>query len=77
MDSGRVDWWDAYKALETLEEIRKGSEIGKLHGNGVWHFGKEIGYEISFKIIIYFEYFWSFIIFTNKLETFILKMSQC
>ena len=57
MDSGRVDWWDAYKALETLEEIRKGSEIGKLYGNDVCHFCKEIRYEIGFKIIIYLEYF--------------------
>ena len=33
------------KALEILEEIRNGSEIGKLYGNGVCHLGKKIGYE--------------------------------
>jgi aldehyde:ferredoxin oxidoreductase len=45
MDSGRVKWGDAEKVLEILEEIRRGSEVGKIYGNGVCHLGKEIGYE--------------------------------
>jgi len=45
MDSGKIQWGDAEKVLEILEEIRKGSEIGKLYGNGVCHFGREIGFE--------------------------------
>ena len=45
MDSGRVQWGDAEKVFEILEEIRKGSEIGKLYGNGVCHLGREIGFE--------------------------------
>ncbi len=45
MDNGKIDWGDAEKVFEVLEEIRSGSEIGKLYGNGVCHVGKEIGAE--------------------------------
>ena len=45
MDSGRIQWGNAEKVFEILEEIRKGSEIGILYGNGVCHLGKEIGFE--------------------------------
>lgn len=45
MDAGRVEWGDAEKVFEILEEINKGSEIGKLYGNGACHFADEIGYD--------------------------------
>jgi aldehyde:ferredoxin oxidoreductase len=45
MDAGRVEWGDAEKVFELLEEISKGSEIGNLYGNGVCHFADKIGYE--------------------------------
>ncbi|MFX1258199.1 MAG: aldehyde ferredoxin oxidoreductase C-terminal domain-containing protein [Promethearchaeota archaeon] len=45
MDSGKVDWGDAEKVFKILEEIRSGSAIGQLYGNGVFHLGKEINYE--------------------------------
>lgn len=45
MDSGKIQWGDAEKVFEILEEIRKGTEIGKLYGNGVCHLGKEIGFK--------------------------------
>ncbi len=46
MDSGRIRWGDAEKVFEIiLEEIRKGTEIGKLYGNGVCHLGSEIGFD--------------------------------
>ncbi|MFX0187901.1 MAG: aldehyde ferredoxin oxidoreductase C-terminal domain-containing protein [Candidatus Hodarchaeota archaeon] len=45
MDSGRIQWGDAEKVFKILEEIRKGTEIGKLYGNGVCHLGSEIGFE--------------------------------
>ncbi len=45
MDAGKIKWGDADKAIEILKEIKKGSEIGKLYGNGVCHLGKKIGFE--------------------------------
>ena len=45
MDAGKVPWGDADKAIEILGEIKKGSDIGKLYGNGVCHLGKEIGFQ--------------------------------
>jgi aldehyde:ferredoxin oxidoreductase len=44
MDAGKIPWGDADKAIEILLEIKKGSELGKLYGNGVCHFGNEIGF---------------------------------
>lgn len=41
MDNEKVNWGDAEKVFEILEEIRKGSEIGHLYGNGVVHLGKK------------------------------------
>ena len=45
MDSGKVSWGDAEKVFEILEEIRKGTESGKLYGNGVCHLGHELNFE--------------------------------
>jgi aldehyde:ferredoxin oxidoreductase len=42
MENGKLKWGDAEKVFETLEEIRKNSEIGKLYGNGVYRLGKKI-----------------------------------
>ncbi len=44
MDAGKVKWGDAQKVFEILEEIKEGSKVGKLFGNGVCHLGKEIGF---------------------------------
>ena len=44
MDAGKVQWGDAQKVFEILEEIKEGSKVGSLFGNGVCHLGKEIGY---------------------------------
>ncbi|MBD3256208.1 MAG: aldehyde ferredoxin oxidoreductase [Candidatus Lokiarchaeota archaeon] len=43
MDEGRVEWGNADKVFEILEEIRNNTEIGQLYGNGVRHIGKELG----------------------------------
>ena len=45
MDSGKVNWGDASHVFNILEEVRKGSDIGILYGNGVCHLGNEINYE--------------------------------
>jgi len=45
MDAGKINWGDTKRIFETLEEIRKGSDIGQLYGNGVCHLGREIKYE--------------------------------
>ena len=42
MDNEKVNWGDAEKVFEILEEIRKGSEIGQLYGNGVVNLGNKI-----------------------------------
>ncbi|MHA1291646.1 MAG: aldehyde ferredoxin oxidoreductase C-terminal domain-containing protein, partial [Promethearchaeota archaeon] len=42
MDCNRIKWGDADKVFEILEDIRKGSEIGHLFGNGVLHIGTEL-----------------------------------
>jgi len=42
MDAEKVQWGDAQKVFEILEEIKEGSEIGKLYGNGVCHLGEKI-----------------------------------
>jgi aldehyde:ferredoxin oxidoreductase len=44
MDAGKVQWGDTQKVFEIINEIKKGSNIGKLYGNGVYHFGKEINF---------------------------------
>ncbi len=41
MDAGKVPWGDAERVFEIIGEIKQGSEIGKLYGNGVYHIGKE------------------------------------
>ena len=43
MDNGEVKWGDSQKVLELLDEIKKGSEIGKLYGNGVVYLSEKIG----------------------------------
>ena len=45
MDAGKVKWGDSHKVFEILKEIKKGSTIGKLYGNGVCHLGEKIGFE--------------------------------
>ena len=45
MDAGKINWGDTKRIFEILEDIRKGSNIGNLYGNGVCHLGKEIKYE--------------------------------
>ncbi|MFX1411272.1 MAG: aldehyde ferredoxin oxidoreductase C-terminal domain-containing protein, partial [Promethearchaeota archaeon] len=42
MDNRKVNWGDAKRVFEILEEIRKGSEIGHLYGNGVVHLGNKL-----------------------------------
>ena len=42
MDCDVIEWGDAEKIFEILEEIRKNTEIGKLYGNGVIHIGAEL-----------------------------------
>lgn len=42
MDNGKVNWGDADNVFEILEEIRKGSKIGQLYGNGVVNLGNKI-----------------------------------
>ncbi len=43
MDCDVIEWGDAEKVFEILEEeIRKNTEIGKLYGNGVIHIGAEL-----------------------------------
>jgi aldehyde:ferredoxin oxidoreductase len=44
MDAGKVPWGDALNVFEILEEIKEGSKVGKLFGNGVCHLGKGIGF---------------------------------
>ena len=44
MDAGKAEWGDAEKVFEILGEIEKGSEKGKLYGNGACHFAEEINY---------------------------------
>ncbi|MFX1278226.1 MAG: aldehyde ferredoxin oxidoreductase C-terminal domain-containing protein [Promethearchaeota archaeon] len=45
MDAGKVQWGDSNKVFEIIAEIKCGSSIGKLYGNGACHFGKETGFE--------------------------------
>ncbi len=45
MDAGKIPWGNAERVFEIFEEIKKGSETGKLYGNGVYHLGKEIGFD--------------------------------
>jgi aldehyde:ferredoxin oxidoreductase len=45
MDNGKLEWGDSQKVLEVLDEIKKGSEIGKLYGNGVVYLSEKIGAE--------------------------------
>ncbi len=45
MDAGKVQWGDAQKVFEIINEIKIGSNIGNLYGNGVCHIGKEIGFD--------------------------------
>lgn len=42
MDVGKVLWGDAKRVFEILGEIKQGSAIGKLYGNGVCHLGEEL-----------------------------------
>jgi len=44
MDAGKIDWGDAKRVFEILEEIRKNTILGQLYGNGVCHLGKEIDF---------------------------------
>jgi len=45
MDAGKVPWGDAQKVFEILDEIKIGSNIGNLYGNGVCHLGREISFD--------------------------------
>ncbi|TXT63083.1 MAG: Tungsten-containing aldehyde ferredoxin oxidoreductase [Promethearchaeota archaeon] len=45
MDSGEIEWGDAEAVFEILEEIKKGSEKGKLYGNGVCHLAEEVDHD--------------------------------
>ena len=42
MDAGKVAWGNAERVFEIIGEISKGSEIGCLFGNGVYHLGKKL-----------------------------------
>ncbi|MFW9824343.1 MAG: aldehyde ferredoxin oxidoreductase N-terminal domain-containing protein, partial [Candidatus Thorarchaeota archaeon] len=41
MDIGQVPWGDAKRVFDILREIKNGSDVGKLYGNGVFHLGKK------------------------------------
>lgn len=43
MDEGKVEWGDAEAVYEILEEIRRGTDKGKLYGDGVKNFGETVG----------------------------------
>ena len=45
MDAGKVPWGDSERVLEILGEIKKGSKIGKLYGNGVCYLGEKINFK--------------------------------
>ncbi len=45
MDAGKIEWGDADKVFKIFEEIKKGSEIGHLYGNGVCNLANEINYD--------------------------------
>jgi len=45
MDAGKVEWGDAEKVFEILEEIKKGSKKGRLYGNGAYHFAEQIEFD--------------------------------
>ncbi|MHA2037269.1 MAG: aldehyde ferredoxin oxidoreductase C-terminal domain-containing protein [Promethearchaeota archaeon] len=42
MDTGKVPWGDAKRVFEILGEIKNGSDVGKLYGNGVFHLGNKL-----------------------------------
>jgi aldehyde:ferredoxin oxidoreductase len=44
-EAGLMDWGDGQKALELLDEIRAGSALGRLLGNGAAMIGKVYGVE--------------------------------
>lgn len=43
MEAGIIPWGDGKKALETVEAIAKGTEIGKMIGNGCRFTGEKLG----------------------------------
>ena len=43
MDGGKLEFGDSAKAIETLESIDKGSELGTAIGNGTQHTGEKYG----------------------------------
>jgi aldehyde:ferredoxin oxidoreductase len=46
MDAGKIQWGDAEKVLDILNnEIRNNTELGQLYGNGVCHLGKQINFK--------------------------------
>jgi aldehyde:ferredoxin oxidoreductase len=44
MDAGKVKWGDGKKVLQILDEIKEGSELAELYGNGVCHLATEINH---------------------------------
>ncbi|MFX1374594.1 MAG: aldehyde ferredoxin oxidoreductase C-terminal domain-containing protein [Promethearchaeota archaeon] len=44
MEAGKVKWGDTQKVFEIIGEIKRGSQIGFLYGNGVYHLGREINF---------------------------------
>ncbi len=45
MDAGHTEFGDGQAAIDMLEEIAKGSEIGKILGNGPDHMGKHLNHK--------------------------------
>jgi len=45
MDAGKIDWGDAEAVFRILEEIRKGTEEGKLFGNGVCYLAEKVDHD--------------------------------
>jgi len=45
MDVGKVTWGNAERVFEIIGEIKKGSETGKLYGNGVCHLGGKFNFK--------------------------------
>lgn len=45
MDNEKIEWGDAEEIFNIINEIREGSEVGQLYGNGVVHLASEINAE--------------------------------
>jgi len=44
-EAGLLEWGDGVRAMDLLQEVSKGSDLGRTIGNGATHAGKELGVE--------------------------------